>query len=92
MDAEYSRGQRLFVETNSGNLEGVFYYMDAGHNRLTLTQVVLHQSGKKQEGFRHYYRNEVINGKFIYVCEVCDFPMAVMLWILRHLQYTVKPF
>jgi len=64
MDAEYSKGQRLFVETKVGNLEGVFYSMDAGHNRLTLTEVVLQPSGKKMKGIRHYYRNEVISGKF----------------------------
>ena len=26
------------------------------------------------------------------MCEVPDFPLAVMLRILRHWQYTVKPF
>jgi exonuclease 3'-5' domain-containing protein 1 len=61
MDAEYSKGQRLFVETKDGTLEGVFYFMDAGHNRLTLTEVVLHPSGKKMEGFSHYYKSEVIS-------------------------------
>jgi exonuclease 3'-5' domain-containing protein 1 len=61
MDAEYSKGQRLFVETKVGTLEGVFYSMDRGHNRLTLTEVVLHPSGKKMEGFSHYYRSEVIS-------------------------------
>ena len=61
MDAEYSKGQRLFVETNLGTLEGVFYSMDPGHNRLTMTEVVLHPSGKKREGFSHYYKGEVIN-------------------------------
>jgi exonuclease 3'-5' domain-containing protein 1 len=61
MDAEYSKGQRLFVETNVGTLEGVFYSMDPGHNRLTLNEVVLHPSGKKMEGFSHYYKSEVIN-------------------------------
>ena len=95
MDAEYSKGQRLFVETSTGNLEGVFYFMDRGHNRLTLTEVVRQPLGEKMEGFRHYYRNEVISGKCyvnIYMCEVSDFPLAVMLRILRHLQYPVKPF
>jgi hypothetical protein len=70
MDAKYSKGQRLFVETIFGNLEGVFYSMDQGHNRLTLTEVVLRSSGEKREGFTHYYRNEVISGKFI--CQHID--------------------
>lgn len=61
MDAEYSKGQRLFVVTRVGTLEGVFYSSDPGHNRLTLTDVVLHPSVKKMEDFRHYYRNEVIS-------------------------------
>ena len=61
MDAEYSKGQRLFVVTNVETLEGVFYSMDPGHNRLTLTEVVLHPSGKKMEGFSHYYKSEVIS-------------------------------
>jgi exonuclease 3'-5' domain-containing protein 1 len=61
MDAEYSKGQRLIVETNGGTLEGVFYSMDAGRNRLTLTEVVLHPSGMKVEGFSHYYKSEVIS-------------------------------
>jgi hypothetical protein len=61
MDAEYSKGQRLFVVTQVGTLEGVFYSLDPGHNRLTLTDVVLHPSGKKMEGFSHYYRSEVIS-------------------------------
>jgi len=61
MDAEYSKGQRLLVVTQDGTFEGVFYFMDRGHNRLTLTDVVLHPSGKKMEGFSHYYRNEVIS-------------------------------
>jgi hypothetical protein len=65
MDAEFRKGQRLFVETKVGNLEGVFYSMDPGHNRLTLTEVVLQPSGEKMEGFSHYYKNEVISGKFI---------------------------
>jgi hypothetical protein len=65
MDAEYSKGQRLLVETTVGTVEGVFYCMDPGHNRLTLTKVVLQPSGKKIEGFYHYYRNEVVSGKFI---------------------------
>jgi hypothetical protein len=65
MDAEYRKGQRLFVETKVGNLEGVFCSMDPGHNRLTLTEVVLQPSGDKVEGFSHYYKNEVISGKFI---------------------------
>jgi hypothetical protein len=60
MDAEYSKGQKLFIVTQVGTLEGVFYSCDPGHNRLTLTDVVLHPSGKKMEGFSHYYRNEVI--------------------------------
>jgi len=41
------------------------------------------------------HRSEVINGKFyvnIYICEVPDFPLAVMVRILRHLQYAVKYF
>jgi len=61
MDAEYSKGQRLFVVTNVGNLEGIFYSMDRRHNRLTLTEVVLHPSGKKMDGFSHYYKSEVIS-------------------------------
>jgi len=61
MDAEYSKGQRLFVVTQVGTLEGVFYSLDPGHNRLTLTEVVLHPSAKKIEGFSHYYRSEVIS-------------------------------
>jgi len=64
MDAEYSKGQRLFVETTFGNFEGIFYSMDRGHNRLTLTEIVLQPSGEKMEGFRHFYRNQVISGKF----------------------------
>ena len=60
MDAEYSKGHRLFVVTQDGTLEGVFYSLDPGHNTLTLTEVVLHPSGKKLEGFSHYYRSEVI--------------------------------
>jgi len=64
MDAEYSRGQRLFVETTFGNLEGIFHYMDRSHNRLTLIKSVNHKSGEKMEGFLHCYRNEVISGKF----------------------------
>jgi hypothetical protein len=95
MDAKYVKGQRLYVETNNENLEGLFYSMDPAHNRLTLTEIVLHPSGKKIDGFRHYYKNEVIYSKFIcqqYMCEVPLFPLTVMLMILRHLQYTVKPF
>lgn len=65
MDGQYSKGQRLLVETTVGTVEGVFYSMDPGHNRLTLTKVVLHPSGKKRDGFYHYYRNEVITGKCI---------------------------
>jgi exonuclease 3'-5' domain-containing protein 1 len=65
MDAEYSKGQRLFVETNVGTLEGVFFSMDSGHNRLTLKEVVLHPSGKKMEGFSHYYKNEVISVRIL---------------------------
>jgi hypothetical protein len=65
MDGVYSKGQRLFVETKVGNLEGVFYSMNPGHKRLTLTEVVLQPSGEKMEGFRHYYKNEIISGKFI---------------------------
>jgi hypothetical protein len=68
MDAEYSKGQRLFVETTVGTVEGVFCSMDSGHNRLTLTKVVLHPSGKTIQGRYHYYRNEVISGKFISAC------------------------
>jgi hypothetical protein len=63
MDAEYRKGQRLFVKTKVGNLEGVFYSMNPSHNRLTLTEVVLQPSGEKMEGFSHYYKNEVISGK-----------------------------
>jgi hypothetical protein len=70
MDAKYTKGQRLFVETKVGNLEGVFYSMDPGHNRLTLTEVVLQPSGEKMEGWAHYYRNEIISGKFI--CQHID--------------------
>jgi hypothetical protein len=70
VDAKYSKGQRLFVETKVGNLEGVFYSMNPGQNRLTLTEVVLQPSGEKREGFTHYYRNEVISGKFI--CQHID--------------------
>jgi len=58
MDAEYSKGQRLFVVTN-GILEGIFYSMDRRHNRLTLTEVVLNPSGKKMYGFSH--ESEVIS-------------------------------
>jgi hypothetical protein len=65
MDGEYRKGQRLFVETRVGNLEGVFYTIDPGHNRLTLTEVVLQPSGKKMEGLIHYYKNEIISGKYI---------------------------
>jgi len=65
MDAEYSKGQRLFVVTNVETLEGVFYSMDPGHNRLTLTEVVLHPSGKKMEGFSHYYKSEVISVRIL---------------------------
>jgi len=65
MDAEYSKGQRLFVVTNVGTLEGVFYSMDPGHNRLTLTEVVLHPSGKKMDGFSHYYKSEVISVRIL---------------------------
>jgi len=66
MDAEYVKGQRLYVETNNGTLEGLFYSVDPDHNRLTLTEVVLHPSGEKIDGFSHYYKNEVIYSKFIY--------------------------
>lgn len=59
MDEDYSKGQRLFVETIDGTVEGVFHSMDPGHNKMTLKQVVLHPSGKKVDGFYHYYRNEV---------------------------------
>jgi len=65
MDAEYTKGQRLFVVTQDGTLEGVFYSLDPGHNRLTLTEVVLHPSGKKMEGFSHYYRSEVISVRIL---------------------------
>jgi len=97
MDAEYSRGQRLYVETNTHNLEGIFYSMDTGHDVITLTDVVLHPSEEKKEGFCHFHRGEVMYGKFYvniysYICEVPDFPLAVMVRILRHLQYTVKYF
>jgi hypothetical protein len=47
--------------TQVGPLEGVFYSLDPGRNRLALTEVVLHPSGKKMEGFSHYYRSEVIS-------------------------------
>jgi len=70
MDAKYSKGQRLFVETNFGNLEGVFYSLNPRQNRLTLTEVVLQPSGAKREGFTHCYRDEVISGKFI--CQHID--------------------
>jgi exonuclease 3'-5' domain-containing protein 1 len=65
MDAEYSKGQRLFVQTDDGTLEGVFYSMDPSHNRLTLTEVVLHPSGKKMEGFSHYYKSEVTSVRIL---------------------------
>jgi len=70
MAAKYSKGQRLFVETNFGNLEGVFHSMNPHLNRLTLTEVVLQPSGKKREGFTHCYRKEVFGGKFI--CQHID--------------------
>ena len=65
MDAEYVKGQCLCVETKNKNLEGLFYSMDPDHNMLTLTDVVLHPSGKKREGFSHYYKNEINYGKFM---------------------------
>lgn len=61
MDAEYEKGERLLVETIFGTLDGIFHSMGSGHNRLTLTEVVLHTSGRKMEGFSHYYKNEVIS-------------------------------
>jgi hypothetical protein len=66
MDQDYTKGQRLFVETGVGMVEGVFHSMDPGHNRLTLNKVILHPSGKKIDGLYHYYRNEVISGKLLF--------------------------
>jgi hypothetical protein len=66
MDAEYVKGQRVYVQTKYENLEGTFYSMDPGHNRLTLTEVVLHPSGEKIKGFSHYYKNDINCGKFIF--------------------------
>jgi hypothetical protein len=63
MDEDYNKGQRLFIETASGTVEGVFHSMDPGHNKLTLNKVVLHPSGREVQGLYHYYRNEVISGK-----------------------------
>jgi len=94
MDAEYSKGQRLFVVTQVGALEGVFYSLDPGHNRLTLTDV-LHPSGKKMEGFSHYYRSEVISvrildpGAYAGVSTKSD---AAGNWNLMHMdQRAVQP-
>jgi hypothetical protein len=44
-----------------GHWKEFFYSLDPGHNRLTLTEVVLHPSAKEIEGFSHYYRSEVIS-------------------------------
>lgn len=65
MDQDYTKGQRLFVETAVGTVEGVFHSMDPGRNKLTLNKVVLHPSGKKIEGLYHYYRNEVISVRIL---------------------------
>jgi hypothetical protein len=51
----------VVVVTQVWTLEGVFYSLDPGHNKLTLTEVVLHPSAKKIKGFSHYYRSEVIS-------------------------------
>jgi hypothetical protein len=63
MDAGYRKGQRLYVETNTENLEGLFHSMD--HNVMTLTDVVLHPSEKEIKGFSNFYKSEIIYGKFI---------------------------
>lgn len=63
MDEDYSKGQRLFIETVTGTVEGVFHSKDPGHNKLTLNKVILHPSGRKIQGLYHYYRNEIISGK-----------------------------
>ncbi|XP_069678987.1 piRNA biogenesis protein EXD1 [Periplaneta americana] len=60
MDEDYCKGQRLFLETLDGTVEGVFHSMDPGHNKMTLKQVILHPSGEKIDGLYHYYRNEVL--------------------------------
>ncbi|KAJ4450715.1 hypothetical protein ANN_02145 [Periplaneta americana] len=62
MDEDYCKGQRLFLETLDGTVEGVFHSMDPGHNKMTLKQVILHPSGEKIDGLYHYYRNEVLCG------------------------------
>jgi len=67
MDREYVKGQRLYVETNDSNLEGLFYCMD--HDVMTLTDVILHPSGEKI-GFTRLNKNEVIYGKLI--CQHID--------------------
>ncbi|KDR13862.1 piRNA biogenesis protein EXD1 [Zootermopsis nevadensis] len=61
MDEDYSKGQRLFIETVTGTVEGVFHSKDPGHNKLTLNKVILHPSGRKIQGLYHYYRNEIIS-------------------------------
>ena len=95
MNAEYSKGQRLFVVTNVGTLEGVFYSMDQCHNRLTLTEVVLHPSGKKMDGFSHYYKSEVISVRILdpgSYAEVSTKSEAVGNWnLIQKDQQAVQP-
>jgi exonuclease 3'-5' domain-containing protein 1 len=94
MDEEYTKGQRLFVETNIGTLEGIFYSMDPGHNRLTLTEVVLHPSGKKMEGFSHYYKSEVISVRILDPgshAEVSTTSEAAGNWNLMQKDQRVQP-
>lgn len=70
MDGNYTKGQRLFLETLDGTVEGSFYSIDPGHNKLTLNKLMLHPSGRQVDGMNHYYRNEIINSEYIMVFTV----------------------
>jgi uncharacterized protein YceH (UPF0502 family) len=54
MDVEYIKRQRLCVKTK---LETFLFHGSVSH--ITLTEVVIHQSGKKLERFIHCHKSEV---------------------------------
>ncbi|KAJ9594934.1 hypothetical protein L9F63_013750 [Diploptera punctata] len=70
MDENYTKDQRLFLETLDGSVEGTFHSIDPGHNKITLKKLVIHPSGRRLDGMYHYYRNEVLK---IRVLEPCSY-------------------
>lgn len=59
------QGSEVIHWTITGNLEGLFFSMDTIYDVMSLSDVVLHPSGEKRQGFCHLHRNDVIYGKFI---------------------------